>query len=427
MKAIIFKAFIALALLTSQPIVAQNVPRLPWPKGYVDALEVKPQLRESLSTGLASGQSLIGYYLPESQAVKILTEGFSVDSSFCRATLYKSNETMQEATNALRQLVSAAKKEMPIDRKDKDVDALLRHYEDLASKVRQGTNVSIDNIAFVSTIMDKETIYAASILVKYSIKEGNKTIDLPFSVSNAWLLFGTGILQVTVAIPFVNKTSIDLGKAKLLAWLNDVNNFEERLMKLLGPANQSGVIQSLRNAGSLSDAWNRSQVVPVVITEPTIGGFKPKDDSGVMNTWQKGDVIPVVIVKPTIGGFAPVDGSSIGNTWTKDDVIPVLVVQASSSGFVSYLDSNGTARPNAGGDLQTSSAAVIRSEIDGESKGWDGNTVVKLANGQIWKQAEYYYEYGYAYRPKVLVIRSGGGYRMKIDGLSKAVGVERLK
>jgi hypothetical protein len=45
----------------------------------------------------------------------------------------------------------------------------------------------------------------------------------------------------------------------------------------------------------------------------------------------------------------------------------------------------------------------MRSHIDGEWNGWDGNTVVKLANGSVWQQEEYYYSYEYKYWPEVVV------------------------
>jgi hypothetical protein len=48
-------------------------------------------------------------------------------------------------------------------------------------------------------------------------------------------------------------------------------------------------------------------------------------------------------------------------------------------------------------------------------------------NGQIWQQIEYYYEYHYACAPKVLVYPSGGGFKMKVDGTSGGVGVQRLR
>ena len=53
--------------------------------------------------------------------------------------------------------------------------------------------------------------------------------------------------------------------------------------------------------------------------------------------------------------------------------------------------------------------------------------IIKLMNGQIWQQIEYYYEYHYAYMPKVLVYPSAGGFKMKIEGTSQAVGVQRLR
>jgi len=74
-----------------------------------------------------------------------------------------------------------------------------------------------------------------------------------------------------------------------------------------------------------------------------------------------------------------------------------------------------------------SSNNVIETSIDGEFEGWEGETVVKLLNGQIWQQSSYHYHYHYAYMPNVLIYRSGGGYKMKVDGTDKAVNVVRLR
>lgn len=56
--------------------------------------------------------------------------------------------------------------------------------------------------------------------------------------------------------------------------------------------------------------------------------------------------------------------------------------------------------------------------IDGTFNGWDGNTVVKLTNGTEWKQSSYYYEYCYAYRPKVELKNENGTIKMKVNGCS---------
>jgi hypothetical protein len=71
--------------------------------------------------------------------------------------------------------------------------------------------------------------------------------------------------------------------------------------------------------------------------------------------------------------------------------------------------------------------SAIETQIDGDFEGWDGETIVKLMNGQIWKQTEYHYEYLYAFMPNVVVYRSSIGFKMKVDGASQAVGVERLR
>ena len=70
---------------------------------------------------------------------------------------------------------------------------------------------------------------------------------------------------------------------------------------------------------------------------------------------------------------------------------------------------------------------VIESHIDGTFEGWDGDTIFKLDNGQIWQQASYAYTYHYAYRPKVVIYRTTGGWNMKVEGVDDTIYVKRLK
>jgi hypothetical protein len=70
---------------------------------------------------------------------------------------------------------------------------------------------------------------------------------------------------------------------------------------------------------------------------------------------------------------------------------------------------------------------TMESQLDGDFEGWEGGTIVKLTNGQIWQQTEYYYHYHYAFMPKVVILESGAGYKMIVDGVPKAIGVTRLK
>jgi hypothetical protein len=69
---------------------------------------------------------------------------------------------------------------------------------------------------------------------------------------------------------------------------------------------------------------------------------------------------------------------------------------------------------------------AIESSISGKFDGWDGDTIIKLANGQIWQQTGYHYEYHYAYYPKVVVYNAGAGWKMMVEGTRSAVGVTKL-
>lgn len=71
---------------------------------------------------------------------------------------------------------------------------------------------------------------------------------------------------------------------------------------------------------------------------------------------------------------------------------------------------------------------VIESQIDGEFKGWEGKTIYKLRNGQIWQQSSYHYHYHYAYAPKVIIYNDGGIYKMTvINDSDQPVSVRRIK
>lgn len=74
----------------------------------------------------------------------------------------------------------------------------------------------------------------------------------------------------------------------------------------------------------------------------------------------------------------------------------------------------------------TESENVIESRIEGDFQGWEGETIFKLANGQIWQQSVYAYTYHYAYRPEVMIYRTEGGYKMKVAGVDKPISVRRI-
>ncbi len=67
-------------------------------------------------------------------------------------------------------------------------------------------------------------------------------------------------------------------------------------------------------------------------------------------------------------------------------------------------------------------SSYIVSDFDGLEEG----KIFKLANGQYWKQTEYFYYYKYSYLPDVIIYQSGGSFLMKVEGIDKAVRVVEL-
>ena len=79
-------------------------------------------------------------------------------------------------------------------------------------------------------------------------------------------------------------------------------------------------------------------------------------------------------------------------------------------------------------DRQSSGADQVQSRYDGEFTGWSGNTLFRLENGQVWKQAQSGRVSVRAARPKVTIKRATlGGYRMSVEGLNESIRVERVR
>ncbi|WP_419893632.1 hypothetical protein [Oceanobacillus kimchii] len=66
------------------------------------------------------------------------------------------------------------------------------------------------------------------------------------------------------------------------------------------------------------------------------------------------------------------------------------------------------------------------SRLEGESEGFEGETVFELSNGQKWEQVEYYYKYRYKYRPLVKIYKDGIRYYIEIQGIDRKVRVRRI-
>jgi hypothetical protein len=73
---------------------------------------------------------------------------------------------------------------------------------------------------------------------------------------------------------------------------------------------------------------------------------------------------------------------------------------------------------------------TIKTHIDGDFNGWEGETVYEMDDGTIWKQATYHYHYHFAFHPEVLIYKDNYGMCriiVKGDDDDEEVAVRRLK
>ncbi len=69
----------------------------------------------------------------------------------------------------------------------------------------------------------------------------------------------------------------------------------------------------------------------------------------------------------------------------------------------------------------------IETKIDGTFDGWEGETIFKLMNGQIWQQSSYDYHYHYSYNPEVLIYKFEDKWNMKVEDVDETITVIKLK
>ena len=80
-----------------------------------------------------------------------------------------------------------------------------------------------------------------------------------------------------------------------------------------------------------------------------------------------------------------------------------------------------------GGASSSNNSGLIETRIDGEFEGFEGDTIFKLLNGQIWQQIDGRYTYHYQYSPEVIIISNGNTGKMSIDGVDEPITVMRIK
>ncbi len=69
--------------------------------------------------------------------------------------------------------------------------------------------------------------------------------------------------------------------------------------------------------------------------------------------------------------------------------------------------------------------ASVESRVDGDFDGWEGETVFRLQNGQIWQQTSPSARYHYSRSPRVTI--TSAPHRMRVEGMKYEIAVRRLR
>ena len=80
--------------------------------------------------------------------------------------------------------------------------------------------------------------------------------------------------------------------------------------------------------------------------------------------------------------------------------------------------------PNTDSDPE---AGQITSRIIGEFKGWNGETVFELENGQVWQQSRNGLLIAKLTNPKVTIKKAMFSYKLSVEGYNASVSVRKIK
>ena len=198
-------------------------------------------------------------------------------------------------------------------------------------------------------------------------------------------------------------------------------------MEQQGAAQQEvqGYLDSLKGGSQSPPSQQQS------VTQTTQPSYQYSGEIVVANQTSQG------AIKSSIDGeFTGWDGETLyklmdGQYWQQSTYYyyyyyaynPTVLIYSTNGGYKMHVEGAGSE------DVSVIPVSgVIESRIKGEFKGWEGETVYELTNGQIWQQSSYHYHYHYAYQPQVLIYRSGGGYKMHVKGDNdKEISVRRLQ
>ena len=78
-------------------------------------------------------------------------------------------------------------------------------------------------------------------------------------------------------------------------------------------------------------------------------------------------------------------------------------------------------------ELNSSITKITTSAVDGPWEGWNGENIILLQDGSVWKQIGLKLSFKFSLSPKVKISFKHGRYSMLVDGEEEWEDVERLR
>lgn len=69
---------------------------------------------------------------------------------------------------------------------------------------------------------------------------------------------------------------------------------------------------------------------------------------------------------------------------------------------------------------------IAQEELDEPCHGWDGETVFRLRNGEVWQQAAHRQHRFFQERPLVRIWKHGNRHLLEMQGIREVLPVNRL-
>ena len=242
------------------------------------------------------------------------------------------------------------------------------------------------------SILQKEMAKTKNSPTVTAKKPSTKRNEVPSIKHRISVLESMKACQVSLSNP---KCNLDILDPQFKSTITKLHNSRERLQKLQG---SRSTIKSTDSSNSSSGCYNSS------ITKPT----------------------------PFMGNNGEVFVLSDRSVWEVKyeyeylyEYYPSVTICPANNLLI--IDGKKLNVQNLSGGTSPGGAELIESNISGSWEGWQGDTIVKLVNGQIWEQVGSALSLSLGIGNDVLIFKKGGMYHMQVEDEDDAVAVRRLK